>query len=101
MEEVNEGAERTPCNRYTSEGGLIPKESYRTLDAAKRIAVERNFRSGLNKARLEAYQCPVCNQFHVGRTKKLITRGYVNKTKEEFFKVKIVGKIDLSQFKKK
>jgi len=99
--DVEETIERTPCNRFTDEGKLIPKELYRTFDAAKRVAIERNFKNGLNKTRLAAYQCSICNNYHVGRTNKLITRGYANRAKGELFSVKVVGKIDLSKFKGK
>lgn len=93
------GTTRTPCNRYGVGGKLTPKIKFKTKVEANRYAIKRNFQNGLKKERLAPYECTVCGMFHVGRDGNKITRAYANKAKEEYFDLKIVGKLDLTKLK--
>lgn len=50
--------------------GCLVKRTYATkADAIARIASLQHVTSARDAARMRAYRCPVCSQWHVGRTR--------------------------------
>jgi antitoxin component YwqK of YwqJK toxin-antitoxin module len=100
---------KTKCETYTKGKNRILKlkKKYKSLKEAQYRADKFNIRLN-SKVKIQPYQCPVCDKFHIGRTSESLTDEYVDKImikltpskyQSKLSGLKVVGNIDISKFK--
>lgn len=91
---------KTSCQKVviTKKGEKIlqNKKKYQSELAAKSACKNINLKPNV-KEMCSAYYCSVCGQWHVGRNGRKMTDGAKQKLIDNYFKIKVVGFIDLDK----